>query len=598
VTVALPACLAAAHAANVGDAAHDEAALRALGLGWTGGLRALDAPWCGLFAWLPVGTRALRATLASAAACGVGSGVLFVIARALLARVRSSGAANAHVGDVVAAVVALAATLSPSWQLEAAAPAGGTLGATLALLPAAIAIAGAREEETGHPARLPLLAMTLGVALSYEPLVGLAAFASAAAWIALAGAEERRVLLGKGAVSKGAAAFALGLTPFVVQLARRGSPLALGAGVFVGFSGERGESVAGMPLALVRDDVGVVSCLFVVVGGALGARVVGARPAVGALAAIAGAGLVAMAFGASAGPTRYGAPVLAGVGAAYALAGAAMQGLVEVVAEAKVPFARASAAMILVLEAVLPARAADDSSARAEERPRWAGETWDEAAWGALPAGAVVLVRDPRVEARLYAERATGELRADLALVPLFDLAGRGALRELARDPKLTPIWRDAALLGAQEESSLSALAQERPLVAAYDPAWDRALARHLVPVGLFARFEPEPRGGSDRRRALDDLSPTVNPISGSAVLPSQRDRLAQAIEGDPELLGLTVHLLRARVIALAAASERDVVAHAVDDLRPFSPRDTVAAELVRRMATSRGAIDVKDLAP
>jgi hypothetical protein len=327
-------------------------------------------------------------------------------------------------------------------------------------------------------------------------------------------------------------------------------------------------------------------------------RAAKARPAVAALAAIVVAGFGAMAFGAPAGPTRYGAPVIAGVGAAFVLAGIAMQALVVVVAQTKVPFARASAAMILVLEAALPARAADEASARAEDRPRWASETWDEAAWGALPAGAVVLVRDPRVESRLYAARASGELRADLALVPLFDLAGRGAMRELARDPKLTPIWRDAALLGAQEESSLSSLAQERPLVAAYDPGWDRALARHLVPVGLFARFEPEPRGGSDRRRALDDLSPSVNPVPASTAFPSERDRLAQAIEGDPELLGLTVRLLRARVIALAAASERDVVAHAVDDLRPFSPRDTVAAELVRRMAASRGAIDVKDLAP
>ena len=35
VTVGLPAGLAAAQGANVGDAAHDEGVLRALGLGWT-----------------------------------------------------------------------------------------------------------------------------------------------------------------------------------------------------------------------------------------------------------------------------------------------------------------------------------------------------------------------------------------------------------------------------------------------------------------------------------------------------------------------------------------------------------------------------------
>ncbi|MGO8991757.1 MAG: hypothetical protein ACLQVI_00405 [Polyangiaceae bacterium] len=577
VTVALPAGLAVAHAANVADAAHDEAVLRALGLGWTGALRALDAPWCGLFAWLPAGTRATRAALASAVACGVGGGALFVMARELLARC----AVTARVGSVVAALAALAATLSPSWQLEAAAPAGGTFGALLALAPAAILL--------GAPVgdgRVPLACLALGGALSYEPLVGLAALASIGAFAAALAGGERRALLTKGALVRGAIAFAVGIAPLAIAFARRTSPIAMAVGPFAGLAGEHGESAAGIPMALVRDDVGIVTSLLAVAGAVLGARSVRARPATAALAALACVGGLAMLLGAPAGPTRYGAPVIAGVGAACALAGVAMQAIVVAVAQARIPFARASAAMILVLEAALPARAADDSSARAEERSKGAGEaseTWDDAAWGALPAGAMVLIRDRSVETRLYSTRGSGELRADLALVPLFDLAGRGAMRELTRDPKLSPIWRDAALLGAQEEWSLSQLAQERPLVAAYDPAWDRSLARHLVPVGLFARFEPEPRGGSDRRRALEELP---------------RDRLVKAVEGDPELLGLTVRLLRARLVALAAASERDIVAHAIDDLRPFSPRDPVAGEIVRRMTTSRGAIDVKDLTP
>jgi hypothetical protein len=598
VAVALPACLAVAHATNVADAAHDEAVLRALGLGWTGAFRALDAPWCALFAWLPVGTRALRATLASAAACGVGGGVLFALARAVLA-----ACSDTRLGAPIATIVALAATLSPTWQLEAASPAGATLGALLALVPAAILLAGVRLGE----ARTPAVALGLGAALSYEPLVGLVAIASVAAYALAVTTRERRALFTRGALARAAFAFAAGLAPFALAFARRASPVSLAVGPFTGFAGERGESGPGLLLLLVREDVGTASSLFAVAGAALALRVVRARPAAAALAAIVCAGGLSMAFGAPAGPTRYAAPVLAGVGAAYALSGVAMQALVEAVSRARVPFARASAAMILVLEAALPARAADDSSARAEDRPKEASEAWDEAAWGALPAGAVVLVRDRRVETRLYAARATGELRGDLALVPLFDLAGRGAMRELSRDPKLSPIWRDAALLGAQEEWSLSSLASERPVVAAYDPTWDRALARHLVPVGLFARFEPEPRGGSDRRRALDELSPSASsPLAGpvgpgtkaAPVLPSERDRLAKAIEGDPELVGLTARLLRARVVALAAASERDVVAHALDDLRPFSPRDPLAAELVRRMAASHGAIDVKDLVP
>jgi hypothetical protein len=589
VTVVLPACLAVAHAGNVADAAHDEAVLRTLGLGWTGAFRALDAPWCGLFSWLPLGTRALRGALASAAAAGVAGGMLYLTARALLVRVAG---ASSGVGAVVAAIGSLAATLSPSWQSEAAATAGSTLGAALALLPAALSIG------VEGDARAPLTALALGAAVSYEPLVGVSAVASVLGFAACEAVAGRRRPLGRGTAIKSAAAFLLGLAPFALAFTRRASPLASAASVFSALAGERGESPAAMPLAFVRDDVGVASSLFALAGAVLAWRASNARSSAGAVAGVAFGGALAMGLGAPAGPTRYGAAVLAAVGAAYVLAAVAMHALVRAVAEAKIPFSRASAAMILVLEAALPARAADDSSARAEDRVKGASEGWDEAAWGGLPDGSIVLVRDPQVELRLYAERGAGELRGDLALVPLFDLGGRGAARELARDPKLMPIWRDAALVGAEEEWSLSSLAAERPLIAAYDPAWDRALARHLVPVGLFARFEPEPRGGSDRRRALEDLSPMAPPPAGAPPVPSPRDRLARSIEGDPELLALTARLLRVRAIALAAASERDVVAHAIDDLRPFSPRDTVAAELVRRMASSRGAIDVKDLTP
>src|SRR5690349_12338729 len=77
---AAPALVAAAHAPAVADAAHDGGTVRALGLGWTGALRALDAPVAGLLAWVPVGTRALRAELATAAICGLAAAVVFVLA--------------------------------------------------------------------------------------------------------------------------------------------------------------------------------------------------------------------------------------------------------------------------------------------------------------------------------------------------------------------------------------------------------------------------------------------------------------------------------------------------------------------------------------
>jgi hypothetical protein len=405
--------------------------------------------------------------------------------------------------------------------------------------------------------------------MAYEPLVGVAAIAAAAA---AGGVQWRRALPW----------FALGWAPLAIGLARRVSPLAIAAGLFARSFGERGESPAGAPLALMQE-VGTLSCVAALAGVVIAWRAPEARRAVMALVAVVAVGVVAMALGAPAGPSRYGAPVLAGIGAAYAIAAVAMQAIVRVVDQARVPFARASASMILVLEAVIPARAADDASVRADERQAAASGAWNDAAFGAVPADTALLVGDPRVHARLLATRAAGEMRADVALVPLFDLAGPAALHELARDPNLRSLWHDATLVGPPQEASLSALASSRPITLPYDPAWERALARHLVPVGLFGRFEPEPRGASDRRRALDETAPA-------------RDALARLAANDRELQALTASLLRARLVAFAAAGERDVIGRGIEDLRPFAPRDALSAELVRRMSVGRGAIDLKDL--
>jgi hypothetical protein len=171
--------------------------------------------------------------------------------------------------------------------------------------------------------------------------------------------------------------------------------------------------------------------------------------------------------------------------------------------------------------------------------------------------------------------------------VPAFDLDARQARRALASEPKLASLYRDVALGSAPEELSLSQLAAQRPVIATFDSRWDRTLARHLVPNGLSALFESEPRGASDRKKALDAFGPS-------------KDRLVRvaAPKRDPDLAASTATLLRARAIGMAACGEKEILSHALDDLRPFSPDDRVATILVRRMLTSKGGIDVKDLSP
>jgi hypothetical protein len=143
------------------------------------------------------------------------------------------------------------------------------------------------------------------------------------------------------------------------------------------------------------------------------------------------------------------------------------------------------------------------------------------------------------------------------------------------------------ALEGVPEELSLSSLAAARPLVLAFDSRWPKALSRHLVPAGMLTRFETEPRAASDRRAALERSHPDLDRLERVATNPP-----------DAELCAAAASLLRARAIGFAAANDRDLVARALDELRPFAPEDRVASELVRRVLTSKGGmgIDVRDL--
>jgi hypothetical protein len=580
-----PALFAAVHAANVADAAHDEAVVRAVGLGWTGGLRALDAAVAATLALVPLGTHAMRASLASAMLVGLSGGLLYVLARRILA----ACADLPRFGALVACAASLATTLGPQLQLEGASPGGGALGAVLTLLPVVILAGGERER------RVPLAALAAGAALAYEPACGAAAIVACTALLGVASlgvARESDAARGRfpwRMLRVAACLAAAGLVPFVLAQARlHGShELALSAGTLAAPLGEAGASAPISPIAFLQTELGFVVAGLALAGAALGAFVSRARPAIAALVTLAAAGAGAVALGAPAGPTRYAGPVLAAVAAVFALAAVAMQAIVRAVSQSRLPFARASAAMVVLLELTFPVHVADDAHARASARGRGAAAVWDEVAVGTLPAGAVVFVRDARVAAHLLASRAAGELRPDLAVVPVSDLGGPLARRELAREPSLSSFFRDVALARPPEELSLSQVAATRPLAVTFDPAWPRPLARQMVPLGLFQRFETEPRGLSDRRRALDAFI-------------AARDRLALATRDpdDPELVSLTARLLRARAVGLAAAGEREVADRGAEDVRMFSPDDPVAVKLARRVATTKGMLDVRDLAP
>jgi len=532
----VPACLAASHLANVPDAAHDGAVARVLGLQeqpW----RALDVLVGAPLAMLPIGTRAMRAAMGDVLVTAVAGATLYSLIAGLLAIC----AETRRLGFLVAAVAAVLPLVGAPWQIEASAVGGSVAGALLVIVPLAFAV---RDASSARPGTLgAAAAFTLGLAVGYEPLVGCCAAAGTVTYVAM-GSGLRSATSRASAVVP---AFVLGLTPLAIAIGHtRGSGASMAEALGMAWSGERGASHAGSPLPFVREEIGPVLTLLAAAGGALAMFVGRARPLALALAAVAVAGLGAGWLGAPVGPTRFGAPVLAGFAALAALAAVAMQGAVRAVAQARVPMARTSAAMILVLEAVMPVEFADDALARAPARGSGATAYWSDATWGSLPLRSAVIVPDRRLYERALADEACDAVRPDLVIVPAYPRAA-GARRSLAADASLIPLRRDLELTEIPTEESLSSLAVHRPVAVAFDGRWGRALARHLVPLSLLDRFEPEPRGASDRRHALDGLGPW-------------RDRVVRAIAGDPELVGATVSLLKARENAVGFDSDKELL--------------------------------------
>jgi hypothetical protein len=558
------AAVAGPLAPDVADAGHDAAVARVLGLepeAW----RSLDVCVGNAFELIPIGTRAARAALASDLATGIAAAVLYALVRRLL----TASAPTRGLGSVVAAIVTVTAAFSGPWQVELGCVGGSGLGAALVLAPLALSLgAPGNDAASGAPRAWSAAwsartaSLVLGLAFGYEPLVGVCALAACAAGLA-ADAGLRASLL-RPASRRGpalVAAFAAGLVPWGLAVARSrlaGVPLA--HALASSWSGERGAGRAESIVELARLHIGALLGVTSLAGVVLVALVPKARGVAAGFAALVAAGALAAALGAPLGPTRFGAPILAALGAAIGLAAPALQAVVRAVASARVPHARASAAMVVVLESAIAAGAVDDAVARAERgdraRAAEAAGRWDDVAWGALPRDSIVLLKDARVSLRSRAARAQGRLRDDIVVLDLDSPSGvwRTAL---LREPALMPIERDVALTGLPSESSLSALAGRRPLFVVFEPTWGAPVARHVVPFALLDRFETEPRGAADRARALDALAPTL-------------DALSHRIADDPDLCDVSVRLFRARAAALESsattASDHALVARAAAD--------------------------------
>jgi hypothetical protein len=593
------AALAAAHLGNGADASCDGDVARVLRHGlqpW----RALDLAVSGVFALVPIGTQVARAALGGVAVLAATAVLVYAIGRRLLGASAESPGVNAG----VAAIAAMAAACAQSLQREATVPGGTVSGGLLGLAPLAVltlVVSGPLPRKSGPEvwprlapgARAFAFAFALGSALAYDPLVGLGAVVAPAACLALGpGIRNDLIDLWRSHRRGLLAGAVLGLAPWVLAVVRllvARTPLLplLASGWTPLRSGGEGAPTA------VYSELGTALPALAIGGAVIALLRPRLRPAASALVALVALGAATAWAQTPHGPARFAGVSLVATEALCLLAGFALQDIVLWVARTRLPFARASAAMVVLIELALPVAEADESLARDTSPARGqAASSWNDLVFGVLPPRTVIVATDPRLLERVRAARAVGELRGDIGVVAASGTGVSLEPRTLAGDAALVPLRRDLELSGVPSEASLSSLAAVRPTALVYEPLWSRAIARHLVPSVLLEGFAPEPRGASDRRRALDDLAP-------------QRLRLVRTVtrSGDPperdlDLVGATAYPLRARCLELAAGADRDLVGRAIEDLHAIAPDDPIAAQIVARMAGSRGAPRVDDLRP
>ncbi len=226
---------------------------------------------------------------------------------------------------------------------------------------------------------------------------------------------------------------------------------------------------------------------------------------------------------------------LAAVAVVGAFSSAGVLAVFELLTRAKLPYLRPLEQMVALVHCgallLLVEGAAHESDARTLSATR----QWTEEAFERLPARSLLLVSSPEAAWRLWSARVTSGIRPDVVMVP-SSLLGHAAWSNelLALEPKLGPLIRDVAVMGAPSEYALTELADARPLRVEVDPHWDKTLLRHLMVDGLWFRFAPHATGRTDRLQAVSTLKHATSRLLRAASTQTGRDeRTLARIERD-----------------------------------------------------------------
>ena len=194
-------------------------------------------------------------------------------------------------------------------------------------------------------------------------------------------------------------------------------------------------SPRGVVFAILRSELGWIAIAFAAVGAVIALRTRASRSIAASLVAIATCGAVTCAFGAPAGPVRFGGGLLATIASVsiFCAYGMACRGLRR--ERENSGGARERRDDRRPRRLAVPVRVADDASLAMSKRDADATTRWNARVFGSLPKNAVLLLPTPRLFLRARAAHAAHALADDVIVIPTFGLGSRAMGAIIAREP-------------------------------------------------------------------------------------------------------------------------------------------------------------------
>jgi hypothetical protein len=537
---------------------------------------------------VPLGSRAERAAAGSALAAAVAAVFLFRIVRRLL-----PSELPPWLASLCAAVAALGAALSPSWQTEATVGGGAAvaMAAVLAGADAAVELAAPQPSvltpETTR--RWLVLAVALAAALA-ESVLAAGALALCALTMLIAagrapGPRVVRPMLMVGLIVAVLLAAPFALRPFAPRtfgdLARLVSPAGLAA---VPKSSGREAVLSWL------EQLGWVTLGLAIVGLVLGASRERIRARATMLVVLPLCDLLLPApqwLDGTPSPLR---PLCVGAFSVAAALGVAE--LVLFLRALDVPMARFASVLTVVFHMTLAAVVCEEASFAADRADRLAAEAWTDEALARLPRNAAVVVASPELAWRLWAAQRVDGQRPDVLLIATPLMVRSAELsRLLSLGSDVTPLLRDLSVTGRASEYALSLLADARPLEVELDAAWDGRMLSHVALDGPWLRFQPETLGMSDRAADSQSALLAEARVAASLRAGARRDAASVAVVG---------RTLKEQTAALSLIGMAPATAPLLDELERLMPDDPFAVSARLRLAHAqrlrRRTVELRDL--